>query len=203
MTATQSLEELPKSDHDANATPSLDKDVMFGTLKNRRRRDVLRFLRAEGGTTTLRELSEHIAARENDIQVAQVTSKQRKRVYVSLYQVHLPSMDRDGVVNYNKARSTIKLTEPATVLYEYLDGRDPDSPTGTHYFGLTTFGGLLYLFASILLGPGSLVATATVVGLLGSLLALAVYDVVQEWPRPLTVADGPEETTFGSNAGAD
>jgi hypothetical protein len=204
MAKTLSAGVVPKSDRDSTATPALDRDIVFGTLKNRRRREVLRFIRSEGGSTRLRELSEHIAAYENDIPVAQVTSKQRKRVYVSLYQVHLPSMDRDGVVDYNKARSTIELTEPATVLYQYLDGTEPVSPTGTHYFGLTTFGGLLYVFASILLGPGSLVATATVVCLLGALLALAVYDVGQAWPRDLDVVpEEAEEPTFGATTGAD
>lgn len=183
---------------------TLEKDIVFGTLKNSRRREALRFIRDAGGDSTMRDLSEHIAAIENEIPVGQISSKQRKRVYVSLYQVHLPSMDRDGVVVFNKGRGTVELTEPAAELYPYLDGTDIDTSHGRHYLSLTGFGGLLYLFGAILLGPGSVFVTATVLGLLISLMGLAVLDLVGEWPEAINPAtDAAEETAFGIELGAD
>jgi hypothetical protein len=69
---------------------------------------------------------------------------------------------------------------------------------------LTGFGGLLYLFGAILLGPGSVFVTATVLGLLISLIGLATLDLVGEWPEAINPAtDAADETTFGIELGAD
>jgi hypothetical protein len=58
---------------------------------------------------TLNELAEQIAGDENDIGVEDLSSQQRKRVYVSLHQNHLPKMDDMGVVDYDRDRGTIAL----------------------------------------------------------------------------------------------
>jgi hypothetical protein len=100
---------------------SLSKDEIFELLKNRRRRDVLEYLLAVDRTVTLSELAEHIAAWENDVDVQALNSSQRKRVYVALYQTHLPKMDQTGIVEYNQDRGRISLSENASVLETYLD----------------------------------------------------------------------------------
>lgn len=87
---------------------TLELDEVFGLLKNRRRRDVLRHLAGTEETMRLGELAERIAARECEKDVSQITSKERKRVYVSLYQCHMPKLADAGVVNYDKARGTIE-----------------------------------------------------------------------------------------------
>ena len=99
----------------------LSKDVIFELLKNRRRREVLQYLLAQDGTVTLGELAEQIAAWENDTDVNGLNSDQRKRVYVALYQTHLPKMDEAGIIDYDQDRGLIELADNADLLMMYLD----------------------------------------------------------------------------------
>jgi hypothetical protein len=57
-----------------------------------------------------------VAARENDTSVAEVTTAERKRVYTSLQQTHLPRMDEVDVVEFDKERGMIT---PADQLAEF------------------------------------------------------------------------------------
>jgi hypothetical protein len=100
---------------------SLPKDVVFGLLSAKRRRDVLTYLDESEGESTLGDLAEHIAAMENGIEPRQLSSKQRKRVYVALYQAHLPKMDDADVIDYDQARGSIELRPEAEQLLGYLD----------------------------------------------------------------------------------
>lgn len=102
----------------------LSKDVIFDLLKNGRRRDIIEYLIAADRMVTIAELSEHIAARENDIPLEELTSTQRKRVYVALYQTHLPKLDDAGVIDYESNRGTVLLTERVSALDPYLGDVD-------------------------------------------------------------------------------
>ena len=103
------LSALPE---DRNGGDRLDTGDVFEILKNRRRRRVIQFLKeTDDGVATLDDLAEHIAAKENDIDISQISSSQRKRVYIGLYQCHLPKMDKFGVINYRKRRGIIELQE--------------------------------------------------------------------------------------------
>ena len=90
-------------------------------LSAKRRRDVLTYLDESGEESTLGDLAEHIAAMENGIEPRQLSSKQRKRVYVALYQAHLPKMDDANVIDYNQPRGSIELRPEARQLLDYLD----------------------------------------------------------------------------------
>jgi hypothetical protein len=108
----------------------LSKGEIFDLLKNRRRRTVIRFLREHDGYTELNDLAEYIAAKENDIEVRQLSSDQRKRVYIGLYQCHLPKMDSLGVIDYDKDRGTIEMQASVSQLLEYMDlDRDASEET--------------------------------------------------------------------------
>jgi len=106
---------------ESDADQRLSKDVIFELLKNRRRREVLAYLLEAEETVTLGELAEQIAAWENDIDIAALSSDQRKRVYVALYQTHLPKMDDAGIVEYDQDRGLISLADNADLLMMYLD----------------------------------------------------------------------------------
>jgi len=103
------------------------KDRIFEALSNPRRREALRYLRLNGGdeTVLIRTLSERIAAWENGVSPVDVTYKQRKRVYTSLYQSHLPKLHRDGFVEYDADRGTVKLTQKAEQLERVPRSRPP------------------------------------------------------------------------------
>jgi Mn-containing catalase len=98
----------------------LSKDTLYELLKNSRRRESLRFLFERGETTTLSDVAEHVAAKENDTEVRLLSSAERKRVYIGLYQCHLPKMDRAGVIDFDKDRGNIELTAAADQLRRHL-----------------------------------------------------------------------------------
>lgn len=108
----------------------LDVGDVFELLKNQRRRRVIKFLKEQDdGVTTLDVLAEHIAALENDIDVSQLSSSQRKRVYIGLYQCHLPKMDDFGVIEYQKNRGIIELQDTAQ-LDRYLSDESENRRDG-------------------------------------------------------------------------
>ena len=98
----------------------LPKDVIFGLLSVERRRLVLKYLHDNEGPVTVSDLAEQIAATENDTEVRLISSQQRKRVYVGLYQCHLPKLDDTDVISYDKPRGTVESQPNATQLYPYL-----------------------------------------------------------------------------------
>ncbi|MFO8116560.1 MAG: hypothetical protein R6U01_14585 [Halorubrum sp.] len=118
-TGVSNLDDIGKTSREGGA--ELTKGEIFDLLKNRRRRTVIRYLRENDGYAELNDLAEHIAARENDIDVRQLSSDQRKRVYIGLYQCHLPKMDSLGVIDYDKDRGTIELQASVHQLLEYMD----------------------------------------------------------------------------------
>ncbi|WP_408957952.1 ArsR family transcriptional regulator [Natrinema sp. 74] len=153
---------------DSDEDERLSKDVIFELLKNRRRREVLAYLLEADETVTLGELAEQIAAWENDTEVNALSSDQRKRVYVALYQTHLPKMDDAGIVEYDQDRGLISLSDNADLLMMYLD-------TDTHrrdrwdqwYAGLSVAGAAL-LGAAFLGVP--VLSTLPMVALAGTVI---------------------------------
>lgn len=120
-----SLDELRETlDGTPNRSEQLSEDEIFEVLYNSRRRIVLTYLIAHDGASTVGEMAEHIAAVENDTTVQQISSYERKRVYVGLYQNHLPMMDNVGVLEYDKNRGTVQLRACATQLEPYLELTD-------------------------------------------------------------------------------
>jgi hypothetical protein len=118
---------------DAATEPEIQQlslDVIFELLRVSRRREVLWYLQDNEGTARLDELAEYIAAKENDIEIHELTSSQRKRVYIGLYQCHLPKMDDSDVIDYDQARGTIELRQTAQQLYPYLALDPLDPPSG-------------------------------------------------------------------------
>lgn len=106
---------------DSPDEPPLSKDVIFELLRVERRRLTVRELRADGPSTDLSTLARRLAAEENGIDVDAVSSTQRKRVYIALYQAHLPKLDDAGVVSFDSRAGTVEIAENASLLYPYLD----------------------------------------------------------------------------------
>jgi hypothetical protein len=107
---------------------SLSQDTVFDILSNPRRRYVLYYLRQEGGPVQLTRLAEHVAAWENETEVESLDDQQRKRVYVSLYQTHVPKLADAGVVEYDKDQGSVALAEDAVAIDDYLSRQDDELP---------------------------------------------------------------------------
>ncbi|QWC20762.1 hypothetical protein KI388_01090 [Halorubrum sp. 2020YC2] len=96
-------------------------------------------------------MAEQIAAWENGIDTAEISSSERKRVYTALQQSHLPKMDDAGVVEFNKDRGVVEPTPALTDVDVYLDvveGRE--IPWSEYYLGLS--GVAAALVAAVWLG---------------------------------------------------
>lgn len=102
---------------------SIAKDDLYHLLQNSRRRAVLRYLAAypDHEAFEMRTVAEAIAAWENDIPVEQLSSDQRQRVYIALYQSHLPKLDEYGVIEYNQPRGVIEPTALTALVEPYLE----------------------------------------------------------------------------------
>lgn len=74
-------------------------DDVFDVLSNQRRRHVIEELDRDPDLT-LSALAEQLAAIEEDCAPDRVTTDERKRVYISLYQTHLPALDEAGVLDF-------------------------------------------------------------------------------------------------------
>ncbi|MFW6384733.1 MAG: DUF7344 domain-containing protein [Halodesulfurarchaeum sp.] len=101
-----------------------DIDQVFEVLKNQRRRYVLQYLTEEDDEVSIGELAEQIAAWEYGKDVRQISSQERKRVYVGLYQCHLPKMDDVGAISYNKPRGNIEAGENIVFFQRYLPSEE-------------------------------------------------------------------------------
>jgi len=96
---------------EAESPGGISTDQLFFTLSNERRRHALECLRERGGTVAMRELVREVAARERDVAPDDLTYDQRKSVYVSLRQTHLPKMDTLGIVEFDPDAGTIDLVD--------------------------------------------------------------------------------------------
>lgn len=151
---------------------------VFELLKNKRRRRVIEFLKKQDDrTTTLDVLAEHIAALENDVDVSQLSSSQRKRVYIGLYQCHLPKMDDFGVIEYQKNRGIIELQDTSQIdRYLVDDTADPRDGRMELTFAVAVAGVVGVGLTGV--GPFAVVPTiAWTVFSVTALVALALYQL--------------------------
>jgi hypothetical protein len=133
----------------------LQLDTVFEIIRNRRRRLVLQCLdESEDETFNLSDLSEHIAAIENDTTEEALSAQQRKRVYVGLYQCHLPKMAASGVIEFDKNRGTISKGPNITQLDPYLDVDDSADTDSRHAVLLGSAAVIAYTLAAFGGFPG-------------------------------------------------
>lgn len=144
---------------------TLSKDTIFELLKNQRRRDALAYLKANDGEATLSDMAEFIAAKENDITVQELSSSQRKRVYIGLYQCHLPKMASAGVIDFEKNRGDITIRPLAEQLEPFLNGDvEAESSSGIEHGSRVNL----------------LVATAVSLGVIAGLAGAPLFTLVPD-----------------------
>jgi len=135
---------------DSPTSEPLSQDLVFDILSNTRRRMVLYYLREHGGPASVQEIAEQIAALENDVPPEELSRQQRKRVYVSLYQTHLPKLENAGIIAYDDSDGQVTLTERAMDIDSYLTPTTEETyPWQLHYLGLAIVGGLLFVLSSL------------------------------------------------------
>ena len=106
--------------------PPFSKDEIFHLLQNERRRMVLRYLRDTDGPVRMRDVAEQVAAWEHDTTVEELTSTQRQRVYIPLYQSHLSKLDEAGLIDYQQNRGIVERKPLADRVDQYLQLESTD-----------------------------------------------------------------------------
>ena len=106
---------------DSAVDDDLSKGEIFDVLQNERRRYALQYLREHDGPVQLGDLASHVAAQEYDCPDSAVTSAQRKRVYTTLQQSHLPRMHDTGIIDYDDENGIISKTAHTEELTIYLE----------------------------------------------------------------------------------
>lgn len=175
-------------------TPSrasrLSKDDTFHILQNERRRRVLQYLSDTESAVDMRDIAEQVAAWEHDTTVQQLTSDQRQRVYIALYQSHLPKLADFGLITYNRSRGVVERTPLADQIAWYLDEENAtEERTGSrddwvrYYVGVTVLS--LLLIGAVWLGvvPSALfsnVGLAVMITLLYAIVTAAMAGLPTE-----------------------
>ena len=113
------------------SVPALPRDKIFHILQTQRRRDALRYLKDNEGPVEMRTLAEQVAAWENDTTVAELSSDERQRVYIALYQSHLPKLAEEGIIEYEKGRGIVERGPVADQFDPYLDAPAEDHEAST------------------------------------------------------------------------
>jgi hypothetical protein len=122
---------------EADQTPG--KGEVFDLLSNHRRRYVIHFCKQRETPVEIGEIAEQVAAWENDKTVEEIDHAERKRVYTSLQQTHLPTLADSEMIRYENG--TVELTDRATELDVYLDVVPSGSiPWAEYYLGLSVIG---------------------------------------------------------------
>ncbi|MCO8247104.1 MULTISPECIES: hypothetical protein [unclassified Haladaptatus] len=187
MSATTQQVEEQSSSMDTTSSVELSEDQIYHLLQNERRRYVLRYLHGSNGQESMRDIAEQVAAWENDSTVQAITSSERQRVYIPLYQSHLPKLDEEGIIEYDQSRGTVEKTDMADVLYDYLeptvvaadddeDGSDDEQTRWEHYYlGASGIGVTLLAGATLGLSPFAILPSSSVgLAILGMFWALTV-----------------------------
>jgi hypothetical protein len=172
----------------------LDEGDIHDVLRNERRRHTLELLRDNGETSSVRDLSEEVAALETG--ESPPPRNIRQSVYVSLHQTHLPKLDDLGIAVYDADAKRVTLTDRVGEVEAYM-GRpaESDGESGrrsTRYVLVLSAVGLVAMVAVTL--DSSVIAAIGVplaVLLFAAVLALSVRQLRSEGSRDNSDTSGP------------
>ena len=94
---------------------------------------MLSYLHDHDGPVDLMDLANEIAAWENDTPVEELTDKQSKRVYVSVYQTHVPKLVSTNLIEYDSESGLIELSDRANEIERYMPDADDERPWHRYY----------------------------------------------------------------------
>lgn len=157
-----------------NGTESLTQNEAYDLLSNPRRRYVISYLRKHGEPMSVSDLSDAVAAWENEQPVEELTDRQVKRVYVSLYQTHLPKMNDAGLLDYDRETGIVRSTSAVAELDDYM----PESQTAERRWPLIYAGLAVTALATYLLINVATPGDASAVTELFGLVTVAVFAAV-------------------------
>jgi hypothetical protein len=125
MVSSMSSQRLTETASETACAPTedaaIERDDAYHLLSNGRRRAVMRYLLDVEESAELGTLAEHVAAIENDCEPEALSSDDRKRVYISLYQGHMPKLAKHDLVDYDQARGVVSPNSLLDAFVPFLD----------------------------------------------------------------------------------
>lgn len=172
----------------------VSEDELFELLSSRRRRYVIHALQRAEQHLEIGTLSERVAAWEWEQSAEDVSHDQRKSVYTSLQQHHLPKMDEVGVVEYDKDRGTIEPTDTLDEVRLYLEVvQGGEMPWSEFYLGYGALSVVVLLTVSLNVYPMVMLSELAWLGLLSlGLLAAALAHHFDDRRSLLGVGEPPK-----------
>lgn len=167
---------------------------IFELLANDRRRFTVFYLGQRGTDSpeSLGSIAKTVAAWENDVPVADVSRRQRKRVYDSLQQHHVQAFADQGIVTYDPKENTLALTETGDLLLDYLEFDQSKSiPWNRLNLGL----GLIGVIIAVLHIGDIMTVVPPLVTLFGISIGIAVASLMQVWGVPGRLGDASKPPT--------
>ena len=176
----------------ATDNQELSRDRVFDILSSPRRRYVLHYLRTEESPIELTALAEEVAAWENDTTVENLSSQDRKRVYVSLYQTHIPKLSEAGLIEYDSESGSVALSSQASEIDPYMGTQPDERPWYLYYMALAAANVLLLALTNLVFtGIGETLVAFVVVA---SFLALTAVHAATHYRNRDGSSGSIEET---------
>lgn len=152
------------------------KDTLFDLLSSPRRRFILYYLHEEEPNVTLQDLADAVGAWEYEKPADQLERQERKRVYVSLYQTHIPKLAESGIIDYDVDSGQIELTDQVNEFGPYLGWEDRPRPWQAIYVGAALMSGLFYLLVTFDISVFALVPEVVAGGIvIGAFAGIAIW----------------------------
>ncbi len=190
-----------RTDDETVSPTTLSAEDVYEVLSNRRRRYAIHYLKQSGDPVDVSTLAEQVAAWENGKSVAELESQERKRVYISLYQSHLPTLEKRGLVVYDDDRGIVELTGPIVEAEIYLEVvAEQNVPWSYFYFGLSLVSGLLVLLTYYEVGVLRDVSAIAIAGVITLLFAASAVVQTLSTDRMQLGDDGPPPGIRTENA---
>lgn len=191
------------SENSLELSSDLSTEDIYEVLSNRRRRYAIHYLKQTDGPVDVSTLAEQVAAWENNKSVSELDSQERKRVYISLYQSHLPTLEKRGLVDYDDDRGIVELNDSIANAKVYLEVVGGDNvPWSYFYLGLSLVSGVLVALTYYEIGVLESVPAFAIGGVITLLFAVsAVFQTIQtgrmqlgdEGPPPELRSENAEE----------
>lgn len=115
----------------------LSKNEIYELISNRRRRFTIHALKQMEEPVAVAELSTYIAAWEMDIKPEEIEYADRRSIYTTLRQTHLPIMNDKNILEYNESEKTIQSTDVLDRINIYVEAtHENEFPWSLYYVGL-------------------------------------------------------------------
>lgn len=173
-----------------HGTDDVSRAELFDSLCNVRRLYILDYLSEEGPTAELGTLVENVAATEYEKEAPAVSRSERRRVYVSLYQTHLPKLEEQGLIEWDRETNRITLVARGTVDAVLDSDAESTTPWHRYYLGLAVVSGALFALVLGDVSPFSAIATQHyAIAFVLAFLALSVAQWASAHPGSVQFGD--------------